>query len=149
MLWLMGDVKQVTAVVSNGTARYPGCDELGQGLMMFENGTIGTLGAGWDDVANPVSLEICGTEGHATIVNGELFFQSKKVDGADGKTAWTKLPGAVPGALDAFIDAVMGKKDVPLVDVREAAYRCAVMEAMYAGARDLKWVAPQALPADK
>src|SRR5712671_6578931 len=81
-----------TATVAPGTARYENCDELGEGLMVFASGAIGTLAASWDDVANPVTLEISGTEGHATIVNDKLYFQSKKVKGAEGKAPWTDLP---------------------------------------------------------
>ena len=112
-------------------------------LRAADGRAIGTLAAGWDDVANPVSLEICGTEGHATIVNNELFFQSNKVKGADGKKAWTELPKGLPRPLELFIAAINGKTDVPLVTIGEAAYRCAVMDALYQGAREQKWVAPQ------
>lgn len=147
MLWLLGDVKQVTAALSPGTARYPGCDETGEGLLVFRSGVMGVLSAGWDDVANPVSLEICGTEGHATIINGQLFFQSKHIEGADGKKPWTELPTGLAHPLELFLDAVLGKKDVPLVTAGEAAYRSAVMEALYQGAKQQQWVTP-ARPAE-
>ena len=39
-----------------------------------------------------------------------------------------------------FVDAVAGGKGQPLVTPREAAARVAVMEAMYKGARERKWV---------
>ena len=143
LMWLMGDVAEVTAALDNGTARYAGCDELGEGLLRFKNGVIGTLAAGWDDVANPVSLLISGTEGHACVMQNNLYFQSKHVEGADGKQPWTKLPDAWPHAFDLFLDAVGGKKDVPLVGVREAAARSSVMEALYQAARTNAWVKPQ------
>jgi predicted dehydrogenase len=143
LIWLMGDVELATAQIDNGTARYEGCDETGEGLMRFRNGVIGTLAAGWDDVANPVSLLISGTEGHAAVINGQLHFQSKHVEGADGKSPWTALPPGLPHAFDLFLDAVTGKKDLPLVGAREAAYRSAVMEAMYEGAKTGSWVRPK------
>jgi len=144
ILWLMNDpVARTTATTSMGTARYPGCDELGEGVLVFSNGTIGTLAAGWDDVANPVSLEICGTEGHAVIMNEQLYFKSRHVPGADGKQPWTQLPQALSEPLDRFLDAITGKKEVPMVSADEAAYRCAVMEALYQGARERKWTNPQ------
>jgi len=90
-----------------------------------------------------VQYVISGTEGHAAVINGELFFQSQRVDGADGKQPWKDLPDAWPHAFELFCDAVGGKEDVPLVGVREAAYRSAVMEAMYDGARERKWVVPK------
>ena len=92
LLWMMGDVSEVTATLDNGTARYEGCDETGEAMMRFKNGTIGTLAAGWDDVANPVFFLLSGTEGHAAIINDQLFITSKKLEGADGKTPWTNLP---------------------------------------------------------
>jgi len=143
LLWLMGDVTQVTAQIDNGTGAYEGCDETGEGLLRFASGAIGTLAAAWDDVANPVSLLISGTEGHAAILNGQLYFQSSHVPGADGKSPWTDMPSSKPAGFEAFLDAISGKKDVALVGVREAAYRNSVMEALYEGARMGTWVKPK------
>ena len=143
LLWLMGDVTQVTAQIDNGTGAYEGCDETGEGLLRFASGAIGTLAAAWDDVANPVSLLISGTEGHATVLNGQLYFQSSHVPNADGKSPWTDLPASKPAGFEAFLDAISGKKDVGLVGVREAAYRNSVMEALYEGARAGTWVKPK------
>lgn len=143
LLWLMGDVTQVTAQIDNGTGAYEGCDETGEGLLRFANGAIGTLAAAWDDVANPVSLLISGTEGHAAVLNGQLYFQSSHVPNADGKSPWTDLPASKPAGFEAFLDAISGKKDVALVGVREAAYRNSVMEALYEGAHMGIWVKPK------
>ena len=143
LLWLLGDVTRVTAQVDGGTNAYPGCDETGEGLLRFANGAIGTLAAAWDDVANPVSLLLSGTEGHATVVNGQLYFQCQNVEGADGKTPWIDLPPSLPAGLDSFLNALVGQPDAALVSVREAAYRVSVMEAMYAGAAQGTWVTPQ------
>jgi predicted dehydrogenase len=143
LLWLMGDVTTVTAQLDPGTNAYDGCDETGEGLMRFASGAIGTLAAAWDDVANPVSLLISGTEGHALILNGQLYFGSKHVAGADGKQPWTDLPPSVPAGLDSFLNALAGQTEAALVSVREAAYRSAVMEAMYEGARQGTWVTPK------
>ena len=143
LLWLMGDVTLVTAQIDNGTGAYEGCDETGEGLLRFANGAIGTLAAAWDDVANPVSLLISGTEGHAAVINGQLYFQSSHVPGADGKSPWAEMPPSKPAGFAAFLDAISGKKDVELVGVREAAYRNAVMEALYEGARTGTWVRPK------
>lgn len=144
LLWMFGDVEQVAAQISVVTSRYGNCDETGEGLMQFANGAIGTLAAGWVDVANPVSLIISGTEGHAHIVGGNLFFQSSQVPGAEGKEPWTDLPAAWSHAFELFLDAVMGKENVPLVTPSEAALRSSVMEAFYKAAQTRKWVAPKA-----
>lgn len=144
MLWLMGGAAQVAATVQVVTGRYgENCDEMGEALIKFENDVIGSLAAGWVDVAHPVNLILSGTEGHAYVCNGELFFKSEHVAGADGKSPWTDLPEAWPHAFELFLDAVVGQEDVPLVSVREAAERSAVMEAMYEAAAKESWVTPK------
>ncbi len=143
LIWLLGNVTDVTAMLDAGTKRYDGCDETGEGLLRFESGAIGTLAAAWTDVANPVQYLVSGTEGHAAVIDGKLYFQSQRVEGADGKQPWTDLPEAWPHAFELFLDAVSGKPDVPLVTAEEAAYRSAVMEAMYDSARTGQWVKPK------
>ena len=119
---------------------YDGCDEYGEGLMLFENGVLGSIAAGWVDVAHPVSMVLSGTEGHAYVREGELFLQSEHVPGADGKSAWTELPPAWPHAFENFLDAIDGQPHAPLVTADEAAARSAVMEAFYQAAADHTWV---------
>jgi len=46
----------------------------------------------------------------------------------------------VPAGLDVFLDTLNGKPGAPLVTVREAASRSAVMEAIYRGAKRKGWV---------
>ncbi|MBZ0295101.1 MAG: Gfo/Idh/MocA family oxidoreductase, partial [Anaerolineae bacterium] len=128
LLWWLGDVEQVTAQIEVVTGRYGDCDETGEGLMRFANGVIGTLAAGWVDVANPVTLVVSGTEGHAHVDSGKLYVKSSHIDGADGSGPWTDLPELQPHAFELFFDAVVGK-DVSLVTPHEAALRSAVMEA--------------------
>jgi predicted dehydrogenase len=146
LIWLLGEVQSCTAQVDPGTARYPNCDETGEGLLRFQNGVIATLASAWDDVANPLTLLVSGTEGHAAMINGQLFFNSKHVEGADGKQPWTNLPAPLSPPFDLFLDAVNGQRDLPLVTAQEAAYRVAVMEALYEGARKGKWVTPKTAP---
>lgn len=141
MLWWFGDVASGTAQLDPVTNRYDGCDETGEGLFRFTSGTIATLAAGWVDVADPVKYVISGTAGHATVVSGQLFVSSKKL-GSDGKQPWTDLPERKPAGLDAFLDSIEGKA-ATLVGAREAAYRSAVMEALYEGARTSSWVKPK------
>ncbi len=146
MLWLMGKVEAATAVLSSGTKRYKNeegyCDETGEGLMKFKNGAIGTLAAAWDDVANPVELLISGTEGHAAIIQGKLYVKCEKL-GLKDDQPYEQLPAAIPAGIDSWLNAIAGDQAAQLVPVREAAYRPAVMEAMYKGARKSKWVKPK------
>ena len=142
LLWLMGEVSSVTASIEVATGRYGDCDEFGEGLLKFKNGSIGSLAAGWVDVTHPVSLILSGSEGHAYVAEGQLYFQSSRVAGADGKAPWTDLPPPWPHAFDLFLDALAGQQNVPLVKSREAAVRSEVMEALYEGAKQQKWVSP-------
>jgi predicted dehydrogenase len=142
LLWLMGDVVKVTANIDVATGRYGDCDEYGEGLIKFANGAIGTLAAGWVDVAHPVSVIVSGTEGHALVINDQLYFQSDHVAGADGKQPWTDLPPAWPHAFELFLDALTGQANVPLVSAHEAAVRSAVMGALYEGHARQTWIAP-------
>jgi predicted dehydrogenase len=140
LLWFFGDPARVTAAIHAVTHRYADCDEFGEGILEFKNGTVATLAAGWLDLADPMPVLVSGTEGCAYQVNGKLYFQCKKVEGADGKEPWTKLPPRLPHALEMFLDAVGGKRDQPLVTVREAAARSAVMEALYQASAGRTWV---------
>ena len=130
LMWWLGPVQSCIAARDNGTARYPDCDELGEGIIRFESGVLGTLAASWDDIANPITFQVSGTEGHAAVINGELHFQSTHEKDSDIKQPWRDLPAAQPAGFEAFLDAVSGK-EAELVTAKEAASRSAAMEAMY------------------
>jgi len=141
LMWLLGDVVSVSADIRVITGRYgPACDEAGQGLLKFRNGVMGTLTAGWVDVANPVTLMLSGTEGHAVVVQDKLYFKNAKVKGADGKEPWPDLPKATPAPMHQFVDAILGQPLRPLVTPSDAAARVVVMDALYASNRRNRWV---------
>jgi predicted dehydrogenase len=143
--WLLADtspVTKVTATVGAVIDKYPGCDEFGQGLLVLEDGTQGSVAAAWTDRAAPVHVEVAGTCGYAELANGQLRYQSERVPDADGSRPWTALPDPLPHAFDLYLDALAGTQDVPLVSVWEAADRVAVMDAMYTSARCGSWLAP-------
>jgi predicted dehydrogenase len=147
MLWILGDVDRVTATLRSVLEKYgPDCDETGEALFCFSSGAIGSLAAAWVDVAEPITAEISGTEGHAYIHNrSDLYITSANLEGADGQQPWTDLPPAWPHAFDLFLDALnaqdpSARASVPLVGAREAAYRSAVMAAMYTAADEGAWV---------
>jgi predicted dehydrogenase len=135
LLWLFGPAESVTAALSMGTARYEGCDELGEGLFKMKSGVIATLAAGWDDVVNPYMIQVSGTKGHAMLGN------TLQVAGADGKLAEVELDPAVPSGFGAFLDVIEGKS-ADLVSLSEAVERDSVMEALYRGAASNSWVTP-------
>jgi predicted dehydrogenase len=140
LMWLMGDVARVTATTDTALANYGPTDEFGEGLLVFANGVVGTLAAGWVDVQNPVTALVSGTEGHAYVCEGQLYFKSSHVAGADGATPWTDLPEAWPHAFELFLDALTGGATASLVTAREAAARSTVMEAMYVAMQNRAWV---------
>lgn len=143
LLWLMGemaDVTRVTAVTDIAIGRYEGCDEYGEGLLHFANGAIGSLAAGWVDVANPITLMVSGTEGHAYVSGKDFYFKSNHVAKADGTAPWTDLPSAWPHAFELFLDAITGQGSVSLVSAAEAARRSIIMEALYQAAEEQCWV---------
>jgi len=139
LLWLMDDVEAVTADIRAATGRYKECDEYGEAMLRFRGGAIGTIAAGWVDVANAATLAISGTEGAVWVFNQQLFVACEKLPGADGRTPWTDLPEAKAHAFDQFLDALSGGP-AELVGVAEAARGCAVMEAFYRAAREQRWV---------
>jgi predicted dehydrogenase len=109
-------------------------------MLRMKDGVVATLVAGWVDVANPVTLQIAGTEGHAIVFRDEIRFESKRVPGS---TLGEPVKGLAPGPkhpLQQWVDAVAGAAGQPLVTPREAADRVAVMEAAYASAREGRWV---------
>ncbi len=144
LLWFFGEVESCTAQVDGGTKRYEDCDETGEGMLRFKSGTIATLAAGWDDVADPVRLIVSGTEGYAAIIQDRLFFQSKHVEGMDGSQPLrnAEIGERVAAGLDAWIERVSETGTPDLVGAKEAAYRSAVMEALYKGAASNSWVTP-------
>jgi predicted dehydrogenase len=140
LLWLVGDIEAVSAQIRSVIHRYPNCDESGEALIRFKSGAIGTLAGGWVDIANPNFLEISGTLGHAAISGGKLYYTNASVPGADGKSPFD-VPKSLawPHAFELFLDALLGQP-APLVQVREAARRAIVMEAMYQAAAKNQWV---------
>ena len=143
LMWMFGDVQEVSADIKAVVKRYPDCDECGEGLLRFKSGVTGSLAAGWVDVSNPVSFLVSGTHGHATVFNNQLYFKSDLVPGADGKQPWTDLPPAPPPPLEQFVLAVEGRTGLPLVTPREAADRVCVMEALYRSSAEHRWLAPR------
>lgn len=140
LMWLVGDVAAVTADIKVVTGRYKDCDECGEGLLQFKDGVIATLAAGWVDIEDPVQLLISGTDGHAVVVDGHLYYKSKHVPGTDSKEPYTKLPPAPKPPMQQFLAAVAGSKLEPLVSPGEAAARVVVMEAMYKAAHERRWM---------
>ena len=139
LIWLMGQVDEVTGTVDIVTNHYEGCDESGEAMLRFKNGAVGSIAAGWVDVAHPFRLQISGTEGHALVLGDDLYFQSEHVEGSSLENIWTDLPDLQPHAFELFLDAISGK-DVELISADECAYQNTVMEAIYKAHETKTWV---------
>ncbi len=138
LLWMLGKPSQVTAQIRIVTGCYPGCDESGEALMSYADGCLASLAAGWVDVANPIQMEISGTEGHGFVMDSKLYFKTDNLPGADGLQPWTDLPDPLPHAFELFLNALNGQP-ATLVSANEAALRNIVMEAMYSAAKNNTW----------
>ncbi|MEX0745433.1 MAG: hypothetical protein WD118_07505 [Phycisphaeraceae bacterium] len=147
LLWFTENdaVEKCTGHVGVALERYgKACDEFGEGMVRFASGAVATVAGGWVDVANPNSVEISATEGHLRITDGKLFITSANLPDADGKQPWAgELPKAWPHAFDLFLQAIQGEQGLPLIGVEEAALRSSVMTAIYQGAEQATWTAPQ------
>ena len=124
---------RVAGSLGNRGGRYgTEIDEYGAGLLTFASGAIAELEASWVDPALHSPTEVFGTEGQIQVKDGGLYYFSKHVDGADGKTPVTDLPPGAPHAFDLFWDALLGSPlAVPLVTVEEAALGSVLMERLY------------------
>jgi predicted dehydrogenase len=131
-----GEVVSIAAALGNRGGRYGGeIDEYGVGLLQFASGAIAELEASWVDPVLRSPLEVFGTEGQIQVKDGQVYYFSRHIEGADGKTPVTDLPPNAPHAFDLFWDALLGKPlPIPLVPVSEAALGSALMERLYQAA---------------
>ena len=140
VMWWFGQPEMVTADIEVVTGRYGACDETGEAMLRFPNGTIATLSAAWVDRTCPVTLTISGTEGFATVINNQLFLTCEKL-GVDGSKPWTDLPANQPAGFPLFLEYLAGRQSAEkLVTVQEAAARNIVMDALYDAAAEHKWI---------
>jgi len=139
LIWLMGEVAEVTGTVDIVTNHYEGCDEFGEAMLRFKNGAVGSIAAGWVDVAQPFRLQISGTQGHAIVLGDDLYFESEFVVGSSLENIWTDLPDLQPHAFELFLDAITGANP-QLISANEAAYQNTVMEAIYKAHETKTWV---------
>ncbi len=140
LIWLFGDIERVTGLINPVTHRYGNCDETGEALLKFKNGANATIGAGWLDHGDPFPVLVSGTKAIAYIQGDQLYLNCKDVTGQDGFQPYSEYSENLPHAFDQFLDAIVGLNKPPLVSVEDAAYGAAVMESIYRGSEDKKWV---------
>ncbi len=105
LLWMMGEVKDVTASIKVVTGRYGDCDETGEGIINFANGAIGTLAAGWVDVAHPVTHFVSGTQGLRLRRRRQALLPER----ARAGRGWQGAVGEAAGGVAARVRAVPGR----------------------------------------
>ena len=112
LMWLLGPVESTTAEVRVITGRYGDCDETGTAMLKMKDGVVATLVAGWVDVANPVTLQIAGTEGHAVIVAGPAVLRVEEGAGIEARGAG-QGPAAGAEAAAAAVGGRGGRPEGP------------------------------------
>jgi predicted dehydrogenase len=140
LMWLFGPVESVCAEVRVVTGRYGECDDTGTALLRMRDGLLATVMAGWADVADPVALQIAGTEGHAVVFRDQLLFESRRVPDSSLSAPVRRLPPGRRHPLEQWLDALGGGPREGLVTAAEAAERVAAMEAAYTSARSGGWI---------
>jgi predicted dehydrogenase len=140
LLWFLSEDKPTscTGYIDQAIARYPGCDEYGEGMVKFASGAVGTVAGGWVDRANPNEVEIFGTDGHARVTNGDLYLTIPDMD-ADGSEPWGDLPDELDHPIELFFRAVAGESDLPLIKAGEAAQVSRVISAIYRAHETGSW----------
>lgn len=137
LLCLLADcpVLEVAAHVDPGPR--PGrLDHTGDGMLHFSDGAVGIISAGWTEHPSPVTLEVHGTAGWATVTDGVLIVEPPAEDLPSPEVVRPRA-GA---ALDHFLDALVGKDVPPLVEVAAAARHVELLTAMYRAAGRRTWV---------
>jgi predicted dehydrogenase len=131
-----GEIVRVAASLGNRGGRYgTEIDEYGTGLLTFKSGASVVIEASWVDPALRSATEVFGTEGQIQIKDGEVYYYSKKVEGADGKTPVKDLPAAAPHAFELFWEKLLGNElPVGLVSIDEAELGAVTMEKLYKSA---------------
>ena len=141
LLWFMeGDrPRSCTGYIDKILARYPGCDEYGEGMVVFDSRAVATVAGGWVDRANPNQVEVSGTNGHVRVTNNELFVSIPDRD-IDGSRPWTDLPEDHKHPVEQFFDAVAGEQNLPLISALEAARVNRLVSAIYRAHEKNSWV---------
>ena len=114
-----------------------GLDRTGEGTLLFADGAVGIISAGWTEHPSPVALEVHGTAGWAMASDGVLTVEPP----AEDLPAPAVVRPRAGAALDHFLDALTGENELTLVDATTAARHCEILTAMYRAARARTWIA--------
>jgi predicted dehydrogenase len=141
MVWLMGEVKEVTFAEIATRARRMEAEDIAQATVHFANGAWGFIQAStitWPGLAT--RIEVCGTTGAAVMEGDGLALyrvegEEEKIEGGGGTSAAAADPalGALTGhdaQIADFIAALREGRD-PYVTGREARRAVALLTDIY------------------
>jgi len=130
--WIMGKPQTVTSVFTAFTNH--AVEDNAVSLLKYESGAIAIVETGFVSEHSPFSLELYGTKG--SLFAGGPDNKVKFMSSASGLEygAWVlpeKLPDALPGPIDMWIEGVLYDKPIPycidaavgLTELMDAAYR--------------------------
>ena len=131
--WIMGKPAEVASAFTCITEH--DVEDNAVTLMKFANGAIAVSETGFVTGYCPFMLELYGTEGSLVIIGNDVKLISsnlnEKTDGFGGWINPGRLPQALPGPIDQFVDGVLYGKEiifgiddaVVLTEMMDAAYR--------------------------
>jgi predicted dehydrogenase len=128
-----GEIVRVASSLGNRGGRYgTQIDEYGTALLTFSSGATAIIEASWVDPALKSPTLVYGTEGQIQVKDGQLYYYSEHVEGADGKAPITDLPKDAPHAFHMFWNKLLGEElPIDLVSVDEAKLGSITMERIY------------------
>lgn len=131
--WLAGPLTPVSAEID-------GPDHYGTGHLTGASGARIKIVAGWYPADPPYLLHVVGTEGSATVLGDEAFFER---GGTRSPIPHTRKPTAGDGP--ATLIAALRGKPAELITTTEAVETIAIMNALYAAAG--RAIKPRGVPA--
>ena len=148
LVYFFGPIAAATAALAPHSIKYQNIDEYGEGLhLQFKSRSAGHFCGfmGGLRQSDHASNRRQSTEGHLTVIHGQLFYQSAKtkVPNADLKTPIDPkhFPPALPHAFELFLDVLAGKQPASvLIPVEDALNVAVAMDAMYQGHKLGAWV---------
>lgn len=142
ILWLLGqpnDAIEVAARTGSRNGRSGTIDEFGHAQLAFADGILASISGSWVDLADPVTVRISGTEAHAAVIDGQLWYR-RGTERPASLVPSEALPGALAHAFELFLDALVADSDADLVTPSQAARCSAIIEGCYEAARTRSWV---------
>ena len=137
LTWLLDERVEAVRASVGTTGATPAPDEYGEGTLRFPGGARAELTAGWTERQGPVSLAVTGTRGTALVVDGRLQVEG---EAAGAPSLPDPVAPSAGTAVVRFLDRVTDRATPDEIPADEAASHCEVIDALYASARESRWV---------